>query len=189
MSEWFFSIAVRRCKALAHLFGLAAASALLAACTAPQDLPLTERAVACPKTAIVSGLESVTLFAYGSGQDPSDMLMRGTLVELSGECAYQDDRVTLDVQLIISGERGPALQDGQTVAVDFFVAVLEPDMDISKQKVFTADFTFDDRRTRAVSREDLRQVIPLPNARSGQSYSVLMGFQLTAEQRAFNQSQ
>ena len=189
MNDLLSNIAARRCKAPARIFSAAAVLALAGACTPPEELPLEDRAVGCPETAIVSGAETVTLFVPGGGPDLSEMVLRGTLVEFSGECSYDDDMVTMDVQLIVSGERGPAVETGQVVSVDYFVAVLDPQQRIIGKEVFTADFTFDDQRTRALSREDLRQVIPLENARVGQAYSVLMGFQLSDDQRDFNQTQ
>lgn len=183
------NIAARRCKALAQGLCLIGLGALLAACTSPEDLPVSDRAEGCPETAIVSGAESVTLFSPGGGPDLSDMVMRGTLVEFSGECAYEDNLVTIDVALIVAGERGPAIGADGTVAVEYFVAVLDAQQRIIGKEVFEAGFTFDERRTRALSREELRQVIPLENARIGSAYSVLMGFQLTEDQRLYNLGQ
>lgn len=178
------SIAMLRCKAL----WLLGAALLLSACAGdPQDRPVADRAQGCPETAIVSGAETITLFDNAGSQDLSDMLLRSTLVEFTGECRYEDEAVTVDLALILAGERGPAISQDQSVSVDYFVAVLDPDNRILGKEVFTTDFAFNDRRTRLLSREELRQVIPLENARSGQFYSVLMGFQLTDEQRLYNQ--
>ena len=178
------SIAMPRCKAL-WLIGTAL---LMSGCAlVPQEQAVADRAQGCPETAIVSGAESITLFESEGSQDLSDMLLRSTLVEFTGECVYENEAVTVDLALILAGERGPAISQEQSVSVDYFVAVLDPEKQILGKEIFTTDFIFSDRRTRVLSREELRQVIPLENARSGQFYSVLMGFQLTDEQRLYNQ--
>ncbi|MEM1398848.1 MAG: hypothetical protein AAGF58_03155 [Pseudomonadota bacterium] len=162
----------------------------LAACGTPvEERELSDRAEGCPQTAIVSGAESVTLFGNTGSTDLSDMVLRGTFLEFAGECAYRDEAVTVDLALVVAAERGPALADGSPVELSYFVAVLNPEQEILNKVVFLADFNFEDRRTRVASREDLTQTILLPNARSGRLYSILIGFQLTEDQKRYNLGQ
>ena len=65
-------------------------------------------ALACPKVGIVRELQEVTQFRPG-GKDVTDIASRAALSDYSGNCEYGSDGVTVNLNLFVLAERGPAL--------------------------------------------------------------------------------
>lgn len=141
---------------------------------------------ACPVATIVPDAASITQFRPGAGQDLSDIVSHGTLSNVSGTCIYDSTGAHVDLYLTVGGERGPALQ-GNQASYQYFVAVASPDRTILAKRVFDTAVAFSGGAVRAGSRENVVETIPLPKDRDAGGYSVLVGFQLTQDQLAYNQ--
>lgn len=92
---------------------------------------------------------------------------------LSGECAYSANDVTVDVDAVIAGQRESGA--GSVAPASYFVAVVDPEEQILNKRVFNTEVSFDGAT--GTQREQLRQVIPLPNPAAGMNYQVVIGFQ------------
>jgi hypothetical protein len=145
------------------------------------------QATGCPRVAIVADAAEVVEFRPGPGRDLTDVVARGVMGELGGACEYDSEAgtVTVEVQLPIVGERGPAAT-GDDAAFRYFVAVADPARTILAKEVFDTSVAFEEGQTRAGTVEELEQVIPIPSGAAGAGYQVLIGFQLTPEQLDFN---
>ena len=159
-----------------------AAAMLLAGCSTfgGQTLDL-----ACPKVGVLADAAHVTLFAPGSGHSPANVTARGTVADFSGKCSYDDTGVTVALSLALVAERGPALA-GNQVAVDYFVALSQPDGTIAAKQVFPTTIDFKGNSPRAGTREDVQPHIPLPKGVDARAYQILLGFQLTQDQLDYN---
>ncbi len=146
-------------------------------------------ALACPKVAIVRDLSEVTQFRPGGGRDLTDVVSRAALADFSGNCEYASDGVTVNVNLFLVAERGPALQ-GNQASYRYFVAVAKPGEDRpSSKSEFDATITFEPGKPRAGSREELAPRIPLPKDVNARDWNIFVGFQLSPEELAFNRAQ
>lgn len=146
-----------------------------------------EAALACPKVSIVRDLAEVTVFRPG-GRDLTDLESRAALADFSGNCEYASDGVTVNVNVYLVAERGPALT-GNTAKYQYFVALAKPDESIASKAFFDTDVTFPSGQPRAGSKEELAPKIPLPKDANAKDWKVYLGFQLTPEQLDFNRSQ
>ena len=147
-----------------------------------------EVALACPQIGIVRELSEVTQFRPG-GKDMTDVTSRAALAEYSGNCEYGSDGVTVNLNLFVLAERGPALQ-GNQAAYRYFVAVSRPDEETPVSKAeFDSTVEFPRGQTRVVTKEELAPRIPLPKDVNAKNWKVLVGFQLTPEQLDFNLAQ
>ncbi len=157
--------------------------AALASCTATD--PSDKFAPACPKTAILADAATLTQFRTG-GRDLTDMVIDGRITGLSGKCALDDHehlRTTISVGMDLT--RGPAAP-GRVIDVDYFVAVSDGDTILTKQ-VYTLHVSFARNSDRErLTGDEVDLVLPVTKAKSGAAYSVLVGFQLTPDQLAFN---
>jgi hypothetical protein len=145
-------------------------------------------ALACPKVGIVRELQEVTQFRPG-GKDMTDIASRAALTDYSGNCEYGSDGVTLNLNLFVLAERGPAMQ-GNQASYRYFVAVTRPDEDMPATKTeFESTVAFTKGQTRVVTKEELAPKIPLPKDINAKNWKVLVGFQLTPEQLDFNMKQ
>lgn len=145
-------------------------------------------ALACPKIGIVRELQEMTQFRAG-GKDLTDVTSRAAIADYSGNCEYASDGVTVNLNLFVLAERGPAMQDSRAT-YRYFVAVARPDEENPASKAeFETTVDFPKGQTRVVTKEELAPKIPLPKDANAKSWRVLVGFQLTPEQLAFNMGQ
>ncbi|CBS86564.1 lipoprotein [Azospirillum lipoferum] len=167
----------------------AGAVAVLSGCSGmglgPNDA--AEAALACPKVNIVRDLQEVAVFRPG-GKDLTDLESRAALVDYTGNCEYTSSGVTVNVNVFLVAERGPALQ-GNTAKYQYFVALAQPDDTLVSKAYFDTDVTFVTGQPRAGTREELAPKIPLPKDGNAKDWKIYLGFQLTPEQLEFNRTQ
>ena len=137
----------------------------------------------CPQVAIVRALADI--YDYGVEKpSPSELVAGSHMETVSGDCSYIDGGVDVTFNLSIVTARGPRL-GGEYVSFPYFVAIVDPNENIIDKQRLTAEITLNSKTPTTTQDENLHVFIPLPkdNKRLGSSYRVLMGFQLTAEQR------
>ncbi|MEM6903836.1 MAG: hypothetical protein AAF556_11425 [Pseudomonadota bacterium] len=153
----------------------------LAACASDDADPR-----ACPRVAILQDAATVTVFDPPEALDLTDVVARGALSNIRGGCEYFDDEVEITFDITLSAERGPGLNTNQT-SFDYFVSILDPAGRVVAKEIFRTPVTFPDGVFRAGALESLEQAIPLPEeGMDARGYSVLLGFQLTEAQVAYN---
>ncbi len=171
---------------LAMISTVALTLAALSGCSSEPTRTISAEGLTCPQVGIVRELAETT-FYHGAGRDLTDVSARAQLVDFNGKCHYDraDNKnyVEVEVNLTVEGELGPAAQ-GRLVRVPYFVAVVDEAGNVLAKTVYDADIDVPDgiRRQRIV--EQLVPAIPLGELRDGIGYRVLMGLQLTPEQRA-----
>ena len=175
---------------LARAFPLPAVSgaALLLLCAVSLDACGPDRpqfAPACPHTAFLSDAADLTRFK-GNGTDLTDMVVDGRITGLSGKCSAPDPEhlVTL-LSVNMDLTRGPALQ-GRTTDVTYFVSVSRGDTILDKRD-YALRVAFDSNGSRVRLTGDQVQItLPTPGKVTGADYRILVGFQLTPAELAFN---
>lgn len=165
----------------------AGAVAVLSGCSGMGPTSPSDAALACPKVNIVRDLQEVTVFRPG-GKDLTDLESRAALVDYTGNCEYTSAGVTVNVNVFLVAERGPALQ-GTTAKYQYFVALAQPDDTLVSKAYFDTDVTFVTGQPRAGTREELAPRIPLPKDANAKDWKIYLGFQLTPEQLNFNRTQ
>jgi hypothetical protein len=167
---------------------LACAGLALSACSSGE----TATAAICPRAGIVPDANVLVLFRDGPGRDLTDVVAQAQIVDVAVTCEYSAARrppgVTLDLQVAIAAERGPA-DRSRRAALPYFVAILDGDQNIVAKEYFTAPFEFPDNRTRVGRVDELEPRIPLRSNFDGPAYRVMIGFQLSPDQLAWNRRQ
>ena len=141
----------------------------------------------CPSVAIVRDAAEVTRFREGSGRDLTDVTGRAVLADYTGGCTPREDRVTVDLNLVLAAEQGPASQAG-TADYRYFVAIADAAGDILAKQEFDTTVAFPAGQRRAGTVEELTQTIPLEDGATPADYQILVGFQLTPEQLDYNRA-
>lgn len=165
-----------RVKALAAILLVAG----LGACAS------AESSLPCPEVALLDGVDRMTRFRDGEGRDLTDVEFEATMRGVSGTCDYESGGVDVLTRLEIEVRRGPAIGPGRSASFDFFVALLDPSETMIAKEVFHTEVPFEGNLGRVFDIEELEQVVPLPDVNRGPLYSVLIGFQLTEEELAYN---
>lgn len=149
---------------------------------------ITEQAAApaCPNVQALAAASNVTKFRDGPGRDLTDVVLEAEIVDFTGSCSTDDDgRVDVELVLNIEGRRGPAVRDGDTT-VDYFVAVTNGGEIVFESSVFSSELTFKGNTARVQTADEIvLDLVPQPGF-AGSNYDVLIGFQLSDEERAYN---
>lgn len=173
----------------AGVAGVAAAlmsisAVLLSACSSKPE-------AACPRGVIPADAAKITRFRDGPGRDLIDVISEGQIQNiLVDDCKYEKNTVDVrNFQIALVADRGPA--DRTHVAdFEYFVAVVDPQDKILKKQQFKVHFDFKDNRNHlgtVVNDIDVR--IPLHDVLKGPQYQIVVGFQLTPDELAWNRSQ
>ena len=139
----------------------------------------------CPKVGILGDAADLTRFR-GNGTDITDTVVDGRITGLGGKCSLDDLkhlRTVVSVNMDIT--RGPAAQ-GRVEDVTYFVSVARGTTILDK-RTFTLPVSFPANTDRLrLTGDQIDLVLPVSDTVSGAAYSVLVGFQLTPAQLAFN---
>lgn len=180
----------RRLRVDAVAVIVAAASAVTAGCSSSRD-----EAPACPDVAVVSDASTVTRFAPGPGRDLLDVDLQAEIADLVSSCKDKEKRdgnpvAKVALAPVIVASRGPANQE-RTQRLRYFVSVVDGNQQILQKQIFDLAIDFTENRTRVVIRDDAPPItVDVPNAKGAgaRGYQILVGFQLTPEELAYNRN-
>jgi hypothetical protein len=160
----------------------ALATALLLAVAACSSSSQAVRPVNCPKVAVLNELSELVRFRPGPGRDLTDVELQAKFAGLSFGCRYEKTAVSVEFDLEIEAMRGPALA-APKAEFQYFAAVTNPAGEIVSKETFDAEFEFKGNTTRLVLGDELVQRIPLIDITTAPKWSILIGLQLTDEER------
>jgi hypothetical protein len=166
----------------------AALLASLAAC-GPSDTERVTAAQTCPKALRVQDAASLTRFQPGRGRDATDTIVQASIGDIAIACGTRRNGVEADIVFEIRVTEGPALArvaPDRKVALEYFVAIIDPERQVLTRRTFNADFQFTGNRTKLGSKEELSQVIPLSAPGTGGGYQIAVGFVMTPVEVEFN---
>ena len=95
--------------------------------------------------------------------------------------------ISADLEMDIAFGRGPAAQ-GRTATYEYFIAVTRKNIDVIEKKIFPITITFPAGQDVVYATESIGEIlIPRANENtSGANFEIIVGFELTPEQIAFN---
>jgi hypothetical protein len=138
----------------------------------------------CPIATVMPELGHVSRFK-GADTSFNNLAFTAELTGLGGKCTFTENAVSVDATIKIVAQRGPAGSDG-TQDFPYFVAIQNADGDIVAKSAFSAPLTFAPGQTRTGSAESLNEVIPLGAPADAANYRIILGFQLSPAERAYN---
>ncbi len=154
-----------------------------AAAPAASVAPAFVAPTGCPAVEVLEALHQVAQYRPG-GSTAGDLVARGALGLPDGECEYDFENATVELEMLIpvQVQPGPAWTPGQPVDLPYYVWVVDsrqaPPGDIILRRGFPAPFELDEDDTVGLFQEELVLTIPLPDGpQSGRAYQVLIGFQ------------
>ena len=142
-------------------------------------------APACPQTGILGDAADLTSFR-STGTDLTDMVVDGRITGLSGKCTAIDaDHLSTVISVNMDVSRGPAMQ-GRDADVTYFVSVSRGDTILDKRD-YTIHVAFDRNGSKMrLTGDQIEMTLPTPGKVTGADYRILVGFQLTPQELAFN---
>lgn len=144
----------------------------------------------CPQIEIVDELNTVNQFTAGGAQ-AANLIAGARFGQAQMACEYTPSAksVTVDLKLNVEGYTGPQSGSASPPVFNhpYFVAVTDTNGDIMAKEIFTATHDFS-AGAQQVYQDDLRQIIPVPDRERGRKFKVLVGFQLSKDQLAYNRA-
>jgi hypothetical protein len=134
---------------------------------------------ACPSAVVLRPLSSTAVFGPAVERRPDNVAFYGLLSEAELKCESTGDAVRLSLDTIVVGERGPAAR-GDSVDLQYFVAVTGPDQSILGKKPLTVRIAFEGTQKRSGVTDHIEETIPL-EGRKAADLNVLVGFQQSPE--------
>lgn len=133
---------------------------------------------------VLNDLSELMRFRPGSGRDLTDVEHQARFSGLSFGCRYEKDAARVEFEVAIEVQRGPSMP-GNRAGFQYFAAVTNPAGQIVSKEIFDADVEFKGNQTRVIMADELVQRIPMLDRATGPNWSVLLGLQLTDEQRDY----
>ena len=151
----------------------------LGACNTPNpDLV----AASCPATAVLFQASSVTKLRP-NGKGPADAILSADIGQAALSCDYDasDNVVDVDLRFPLYVKKGPAA--GDTQRLTYFVAVLDSAGNVLSKRTFERDVA---NASATFTEEVSGTQITLAREKKPYDYQILTGFQLTADELAYN---
>ena len=114
----------------------------------------------------------------------------GAIEGVSGFCRYTDDNpITMEIEIDFAFGRGP-MADGREQTFNYFVAVTRRDRVVLAKQItpITAKFGSNESVVRLTEEVGGIEIPRATSTVSGTNFEVLVGFELTPEQLAFNRA-
>lgn len=172
-----------RVSKIAALAALGATALTVAACSGSSK---TEAELGCPK--VMSPPETQIIALFGpNGHDARDVMVGGRIRNISSKCVPEKVGIAVQTQIDFEAQRtNPSITDA---TLPYFVALLDPDTHVLDEQGYKLDIKFlPGESYRRSFPEKITVHLPLKNKAGGSAYTVVVGFQLTPDQIAFNRA-
>lgn len=140
----------------------------------------TPPTASCPSAVVLRPLSQTAMFAPGAARQPMGVAFYGVLSEVDARCEAQGGAVHASLDVIVIGERGPAAGKGDSVDLQYFVAVTGADQAILSKRSFAVRIPVPADAKRAGITDHIEETIPLGGRAPG-DLSIVLGFQQSPE--------
>ncbi len=135
--------------------------------------------------------DAVRLVEFADGQERlSSVGFTAEIQEVRSTCRYSgDDPIKADLEIDIGFGRGPAAE-GDRAEYIYWVAVTRSNLTVITKEFFPLTVRFAKGEDRVYRRERIEEIV-IPRAAesvSGTNFEIIVGFELTEEQLAFNRA-
>ena len=142
----------------------------------------------CPRAFALYDASRMVEFR-GDKQTFSNVGFTAEINKVRSLCRYYSTRpIEGDLEIDMSFGRGPAAASQGAATYEYFVAVTRKNIAVINKEVFPIQVTFPAGQDRVSLTERVEKIV-IPRATegtSGENFEIIVGFELTPEQRAFN---
>ena len=142
----------------------------------------------CPTTGVLTDATKIVQFTPGSAEDISNVLVAGEIVNTSSGCIYRKSGLTAGVGIAIQMQTGQAGARARQVTykLPYFVALTDANDRVLEKTFYEATLRLRDDTVaqKLETVDDIR--ISLDEGQTGADFRVIVGFQLTPQQLAYN---
>lgn len=159
----------------------------------PQQLSAAAiNGVECPPVTVIEELRTLHQFTEGTTARAENNISTVSIASVKTSCTANDNNLAVDLTVTFEGELGARAKewnmDTPSFAYPYFIATTTPGGTIAAKEVFTATISYERGIGHVVREEKIRQIIPTGGAVYGHDHEILIGFQLTEAELAYNRS-
>ncbi|MCW5724995.1 MAG: hypothetical protein KIS81_08545 [Maricaulaceae bacterium] len=169
---------------------LVTAALVLSGCQNVRELGRRAPANPGPCPSALSLYDAHRIVNLHGGENFQNVGFTGEILNVRSLCRYYDDRpLVANLEIDMAFGRGPSAY-GDTYVYNYFVAVTRRDSVVIHRETFPVQVRFRRGADRVYHRERIG-TINIPRASdeiSGENFEIIVGFELTDEQLAFNRS-
>lgn len=159
---------------------------------APMQESETLLASPCPQVEIVDDLSSLSDFTNPKEMSADSLISRVDLNSAESTCKLASTSAVVDLKVVFNGKLGPKARqkssDKPFFSYPFFIAVTAPSGKIMAKEIFSASLSYGANQNTHAYFENLRQIIPISGKDNAKNYRILVGFQLSPDQLAYNRA-
>lgn len=144
----------------------------------------------CPDVSAVKDLDRLHQFSEAGTKAFSNNISSVKIIKIRNSCTFKENNILVDITITFEGTLGPQARiwesERPSFSYPYFIAITNSLGSILAKEVFTFDMSYDPNRARLVKNETIRQIIPLNGGLYKGDIDLLLGFQLTDGQLAYN---
>lgn len=148
--------------------------------------------IACPPVRVMEELRNLVEFQDPAKPSDKTEMARAMIKTVDARCAVGGN-LSVELDITIDSTLGPKARvkktDKPNFAFPYFIAVISPEGGVVAKEIFAASLSFENGEDKMNRMETITQHIPLSADGTVPAYSILVGFQLSEEQLAFNRTQ
>lgn len=146
----------------------------------------------CPQVKALTDLSSIAQFVNAKTPSADKMIAEAKIENVGATCAVAPASVSVELSLDFLGTLGPVgvkdMNGQANYTYPYFLTVVTPDGKILSKDVFALSMVYDKGGISLRKQDKLRQVIPLAAGQQANQYQILIGFQLSDDELAYNRS-
>ncbi|MBN8522142.1 MAG: hypothetical protein J0L77_09645 [Alphaproteobacteria bacterium] len=147
---------------------------------------------ACPPVRVMDDLKQAVEFVDLSRPSDASEMGRLTITKIDTRCVNENDATGVDITFEFDGKLGPKGRwkagDEASFAYPYFVAVTDAQGVVLSKELFAASVSYNATENALRQVETIRQSIPNTTTKNA-IYNIVVGFQLSEEQLAYNRRQ
>ncbi len=146
---------------------------------------------ACPGVSLRPDLRYLAEFMDPAKPTEASKMSEATMTGVTNTCRTENGAIIMQIDISIAGKTGPKARikpgDKPSFAYPYFVAVVDSNGTVLSKEIFAASLPYGAKQNDTIQTETIFQNMPVPEDGVATSYDVIVGFQLTADQLAYNQ--
>ncbi len=150
-----------------------------------------EQTVTCPSVKVMEELRTIVEFQDPAKPSDKTEISRASMKNVNARCSVGGD-LSVELDIVVASTLGPKARlkktDKPNFAFPYFVAVISPNGHVLAKEIFAASLSYENGENDKTQTETITQHIPLDADGKVPAYSILLGFQLSEEQLAFNRT-
>ncbi len=142
----------------------------------------------CPRAFALYDASRIVEFR-GDNESFANVGFTGEVNNVRSLCRYYEtEPIVADLELTFDLGRGPAAAGERSATYEYFVAVMRKNVAVIEKQTFPLQVTFPAGQDRVRVTDKVDRIVIPRNAEttSGENFEIVVGFNVTPEQRAFN---